>query len=304
MKIITTALLFFSIGTYAYCGNASLSGTSYSIMLDDAVIYMDGTSVKFYFTTYDGNRDTYPYYFDSVNGIIYYSREVKKIGSLYYTDYYSLIGNTIDDIGEIVMSFENNDTNANGIDDICELDKSANIQLSGNWYSVTGKSGDISGSMIRNGNSHVGYYSLSLKDTWAGDIPASGEFHIGSLSGNVNYSNSNSTLTITYSSTWDSETSFEPGQTTYEIIDCDTVRIYGVDDFPTTDFIRIGNKYSATLELSDGSEDSFWPDYQKWNIVIQDLNDSDGDGIPDLSDPAEPEPKSTPMPWIPMLLLD
>ena len=27
-----------------------------------------------------------------------------------------------------------------------------------------------------------------------------------------------------------------------------------------------------------------WPDYQKWLFVVQDTNDSDNDGIPDLSD--------------------
>jgi hypothetical protein len=35
-------------------------------------------------------------------------------------------------------------------------------------------------------------------------------------------------------------------------------------------------------------------DYQKWQTVIQDTNDSDGDGVLDLSDP----PQSKAMPWI------
>ena len=75
------------------------------------------------------------------------------------------------------------------------------------------------------------------------------------------------------------------------------------DFFPTTNFIRNGNLYSATVELSDGGFNTFWADYQKWQIVIQDPNDSDADGIPDLSDLSNLQDSMT-MPWIPLLLLD
>jgi hypothetical protein len=289
MRIIISILVFLNCGTFVYCGDASLSGTSYSIMLDDAVVYMDGYPVDFFFTTYDGNRYTYPYYVDTVNNTIYYSRELKKNGSLYYMDYFSVLGGSLDDYGEISLNLGSLDTNANGIDDICELDRSINIQVSGNWYSALGEQGSISGTMIRNNNSQVGYYNLYINNTWAGNVPASGEFYVGTLSGTVIYSNTGSDITVDYTSTFIEQNPTERLQSTYEIINSDKIRINGVDEFPTTDFIRNGNKYSAVVVLSDGNTDTFWPDYQKWYCIIQDLNDSDGDGIPDLSDPPLPD---------------
>jgi hypothetical protein len=68
--------------TFAYCNEANPSGISYSIMLGDALVYMDGNAVDFLFTTYDGSRYTYPYYYDTQNSMIYYSRELKKVGNL------------------------------------------------------------------------------------------------------------------------------------------------------------------------------------------------------------------------------
>lgn len=300
MKYAISIIFFLSFATFAYCNDASLSGTSHSIMLDNALIYMNGYPVEFLFTTYDGNRYSYPFYYNTQISTIYYSRELKKIGNLYYTDYYSLISGVIDDYGEISFNIGNIDSDYNGIDDICEKAKSININISGNWYSHTGKSGSISGSMIRNSNSQHGYYSLTINNTWAGNIPATGDFYIGVLSGNVIYSKSSSTVIINYTTMWDTQLSLDPFETSYEIIDNNTIKVNGKDFFPTTNFIRNSNKYSATVVLLDGGFNTFWPDYQKWQIVIQDTNDSDGDGIPDLSDP----PESKAMPWIPLLLLD
>jgi hypothetical protein len=300
MKYLLSIIFLFSFSTFAYCNNANVSGTSYSIMLNDALIYMNGYPVDFYFTTYDANRYTYPYYYNTQNRTIYYSRELKKIGALYFTDYYSLISGTIDDYGEISLNIGNIDTDYNGIDDICEITKSINVNISGNWYSHTGESGSISGSMTRNTNSQHGSYSLSINNTWAGNIQANGDFYIGVLLGSVNYSKVSSTITINFTTTWDTLLSFDPLQTTYEIIDGNTIRVNGKDFFPTTTFKRNGNKYHTSVVLADGGFNTFWADYQKWEIVIQDKNDSDGDGIPDLSDP----PESKTMPWIPLLLLN
>ena len=287
MKYALSIISFLIFATSAYCNDASLNGTSYSIMLDDSLIYMNGYPVEFLFTTYDGDRYRYPYYYDIQNSTIYYSRELKKEGNLYYTDYYSLISGSIDDYGEISLNTGSIDSDDNGIDDICEKAKSIDANISGNWYSHTGKSGSISGSMIRNAHFQHGYYNLFINNTWAGDIPATGDFYIGVLSGNVNYSISSSTVTINFATMWDTQYSSDPLQTSFEIIDYDTVKFNGKDFFPTTNFIRDGNEYSSTVVLLDGELNTFWPDYQKWQIVIRDSNDSDGDGIPDLSDPPD-----------------
>jgi len=304
MRYILFIIFFLSFTNFAYCNEANLSGTSYTIMLDDALIYMDGYAVDFIFTTYDGNRYTYPYYYDTQNSTIYYSRELKKINNLYYSDYYSLGASYIIDYGEISLNIGSIDSDSNGIDDICEKTKSIDQNISGNWYSYDGPSGSINGSMIRNANSQHGYYNLTINNTWAGNIPATGDFYIGVLSGNITYSKSSYTIIANFITMWNTQLSFDPIETTFEIIDNNTVKVSGKDFFPTTNFIRKGNKYSATVELLDGSSNTFWADYQKWQIVIQDPNDSDGDGIPDFSDLHSDLTESKAMPWIPLLLLD
>ena len=48
---------------------------------------------------------------------------------------------------------------------------------------------------------------------------------------------------------------------------------------------RSGLSYSAVVQLVDGNSDTSWSDYTHYRAEIVDLNDSDGDGVPDLSDP-------------------
>jgi hypothetical protein len=289
------------IPIFALGETARISGKSYSLMLSDALINMGGNQVKFIFTTYDGNRYTYPYYYNSQSGSIHYSREMKKVGNLYYADYYSFLDGAVDDYGEMSIDFGSIDSDRNGIDDICENDKNVNTNIIGNWYSHTGKSGSISGTMIKNINSQHGYFNLLIKNTWAGDIPATGDFYVGVLSGSVNYSKTNYSITTNYTVTFSTEWDSEPFQTTFNVIDNNTVRLIGKDFFPTTDFIRFGNKYSATVVLSDGNFDTFWPDYQKWYIEIDDTNDTDRDGIPNLSD-TEDSRRRVNLPFLPLLL--
>ena len=53
---------------------------------------------------------------------------------------------------------------------------------------------------------------------------------------------------------------------------------------PSIQFERNGNEYSASIVLPDGDPRTPWPDYQNQTVMITDLNDSDNDGVPDLSD--------------------
>jgi hypothetical protein len=287
--------------TFAFAETLIISGKSHSLRLNIATINMSGHQVEFIFTTYDGNRYAYPYYYDSAIGMIHYSNEMKKIGSTYYTDYYSFLNGTIDDYGEIALNFQSNDSDNNGIDDICEIEKSVNTTVTGNWYSYTGKGGNISGTVIRNKDSQRGYFNLLIKNTWAGDIPATSEFHVGTLSGTATYSKATGIITVDYKTKFRTESPLNQLQTSFEVVNNDTVRIFGKDFFPTASFARSGNIYSATVSLSDGGFDTFWPDYQKWFIEIKDSNDRDKDGIPDFSDTENNRDKIH-LPFLPLLL--
>jgi len=300
-RILAALMVFLFFVPSAYANTASLSGTSYSILLENTSANMSGTLVYFIFTTYDGDRYGMPYYYDANAQNIYYSQELKKVGSLYKTDYFSIVNNFIDDYGEVSLNLGDIDSDHNGIDDICEKPKSINLTVSGNWYSQDGDSGSISGSMSRNAGSQHGSYNLNINNTWAGNIPLSGNFYSGILSGSISYSTGNNTISATYTSTWDVQSEAEHLDTTYDILDENRIRMNAKDFFPTTILNRSGNTYSAVVVLIDGESSTFWADYQQWFIVITDNNDSDGDGIPDLSDAIEKK-KKTHLPFLPLLL--
>ncbi|MGB5178607.1 MAG: hypothetical protein WBP44_07750 [Gammaproteobacteria bacterium] len=148
-----------------YAKTASLSGKSYSLSIHDASTLVQGYLYKVLFTTYDNNRYSLPYSYDSSTGTILYSQELKKVGSQYKADYYALLSGSIDDYGELSLNLGNIDFNGNGIDDICEIDRSVDRQFSGNWNSHLGDSGSISGSLRRNAGARQGLYNLTVHDT-------------------------------------------------------------------------------------------------------------------------------------------
>jgi hypothetical protein len=286
----------------AISATANFGGISYSISLHPTVTYVQGFPVEYYFTTYDGNRFSLPLY-DEEDDYVYFSQELKQDAALYKMDYFAFFDGFLDDYGEIYLNIPYNDSNGNSVDDLCEKSMTFNESITGNWYSYDGTNGTIIGSMSRSENYIGGSYNITAMNTYAGDMNLTGSFYVGAATGTVDYSNSENTISITYSVTFDSQTPPITMETTYEILDQDTIRIYGVDIFPTTEFTRDGNIYSGTVVLADGEPLTSWPDYQRWFLTITDTNDEDGDGIPDLSDSADSVELKA-MPWIPLLLLN
>lgn len=303
MKQFFVTITILICASSAFGNTANISGTSYSISFSSTSVNVGGALLEFFFTTYDGDTYGIPYY-DDYGEYLYISQELKKVGSLYKMDYFIVEGGEVDSWGEISINITSPDVNNNGIDDLCEKSMSFNGSISGNWYSNDysndHSSGGLSGSLTRNANSHHGIYSLTAHNTDVGDMSMSGDFYVGTVSGTLDYSVKEKTVSFTYTSTFDSLSSPETVESTYEILDENQIKLHAKDAFPTTVFTRNGNTYTAVVVLIDGESSTSWPDYQKWQIVIQDSNDTDGDGIPDLSDP----PQSKAMPWIPLLLLD
>lgn len=298
MKKFVTAVLILFCNSLAYANTATISGTSYSISFSSASLNIQGTIIEFYFTTYDGDRYGFP--LSDYDGVYYFSQELKKVGELYKMDYIQAVSGIVDDYGEVSLNLASPDVNKNGVDDVCEMSMSFNGSISGDWYSYDGSSGGLSGSLVRNANSHHGTYSITAHNTDLGDMTISGDFYVGTVSGTVNYSQKEKNVSVNYATTFDTQSSPETLMSIYEIIDEDQIRINAKDIFPSTIFTRNGNNYTAVVVLADGNLGTSWPDYQKWLIVIQDTNDSDGDGVPDLSD----SPESKAMPWMPLLLLE
>jgi hypothetical protein len=306
LRIFTIAFIVFIYAHSAISGTANLNGVSYSLSFHPTSVYV-GYNVEFYFTTYDGDRYGIPLH-DESGGYYYFSQELKEVplgSGSYKMDYFSVINGYVDDWGEIYLNIPYNDNNSNGIDDLYEKSMATSETISGNWYSGYdgSASGNIFGSMSRSENYQRGAYNITIGNTYAGDMNFSGDYYVGTVSGTIDYSNTEKTISITYSVTFDSQTPPTTVETTYEILDPNTIRINAVDILPTTEFTRDGNTYSGTVVLTDGEPLTSWPDYQRWFLTITDTNDSDGDGIPDISDSSDiVELKA--MPWIPLLLLN
>ncbi len=84
------------------------------------------------------------------------------------------------------------------------------------------------------------------------------------------------------------------GTITYDVLDQNTIRIntfvitqsgMPVSIVGSFNMTRSGNTYSGKGAVSDGNTYTSWVDYSIFHSKITDNNDSDGDGIPDLSDP-------------------
>ena len=294
MKRFFLVIAILTFTSSAFGNTAQINGMSYSISFHEASGYIGYSFYECYFTTYDGNRYSVPLY-DYYGGYYYYSQELKKVGSLYKMDYALIVDGYVDDYGEIVLNLGSTDINGNGIDDFCEKSLSFSNSVSGNWYSYDGTSGGLNGSITRNANSNGGTYTLTAYNTYVGNMTLSGNFYVGTVSGTIDYSAKEKSVSIIYTSTFDSQSPPETLETTYEILDENIIKLNANELFPSTVFTRNGNTYSAVIVLADGETDTSWPDYQKWLLIIQDTNDSDEDGIPDLSDFVDASPLDLPL---------
>lgn len=83
-----------------------------------------------------------------------------------------------------------------------------------------------------------------------------------------------------------------PGGVLFDVLG--SLDIEGVE-FPVSRIPR-RPQYSGTFFLADGDPSTpFTEEYDVWDLFIADANDSDRDGLPDLSDPADlPPPQVTP----------
>ena len=85
--------------------------------------------------------------------------------------------------------------------------------------------------------------------------------------------------TVSGSTTYSSSNENQVSIVTLDLnVNSSVVRIYG------NSLTRSGNVYSASVKAVDGGTASSWPDFQDWYLELTDPNDSDGDGVPDLSD--------------------
>ncbi|MDB6111905.1 MAG: hypothetical protein JWR69_3655, partial [Pedosphaera sp.] len=294
-----TTFLFVSILFAFDCAaqqrTAGFAGSCLSLQLGignrpDAIY---GT-MPYCFTTYDGHADRYPLNQAVGSGTINFSGEVRpRAGQagLYEADYaaYNTVYVSVE-YGSITLNLPTANADNNGFPDLVQLNQAVNANLTGtatrDWPSSGATS--ISGSLVRSANQRTGSYSLTFADSAA---TLSGNWRISAVVGNITYARG---PVNTISLSLVGELGTYTGNTTFVVNNANQIVLPQFNLFNNdtsvftvqagTTFNRTGKKYVANATLQDGIRETEWPDFIHWVFEINDPNDADGNGIPDLSD--------------------
>jgi hypothetical protein len=262
-----------------------------------------GNDYMYYFTTYDGNQNKSPFIVyvgdGTQNSSLLISQEARLVGGTKYTYEFDYILHSLGDnevnYGEIIANIPSNDLNSDGIPDFLDIDSTVNLSIGGKLYNDDPFVIDnFAGVMTRNKGEHRGDYTINTANG-----EASGNWLVIVVAGSIRYqkSENNHMIIDGFSKGTGDRKGIVSANTEFEIINKDQVRLPAVaftsleEGQPiktgttgTAILNRNKNKYIGKLILEDGLSDTHWPDYTEYILVITDTNDSDGDGIPDLSD--------------------
>ena len=205
----------------------------------------------------------------------------------------------LQDYGSLTLTIPITDSDQNGLPDIAQKDKPGNTQVHGSVVSEFYDTfSSITGTLSRPVNSIVGTYFVNV--TGATNISYSGSLYLLNVSGACTYSRNAGTISFVLNETLPhSGNRTLSGSTTFQVVDANRITLRqfnlngsdgGTYSVLATTLTRSGNKYRGTLQLADGNPQTYWPDYTSWVVEVLDQNDSNHDGIPNLSDPTGPPP--------------
>jgi hypothetical protein len=283
---------------------ATAVGNCRSIVLDPATGYLPGLGqLRTYVSTYDG-QPGFPLYQPLPDGSISFSGELQSDNAqtgLYKADFatYDSV-DSLQDYGSFTLTLPITDSDQNGLPDVVQRDKPGNAQGYGSVVSdFYGTFSSITGTLSRSANSIAGTYFVNVT-TGSTTISYSGSLYLFNVSGTCTYSRNAGTISFALNETLaQGGNQTLSGLTTFEVVDANriTLRQFNVNasDGSTysalaTTLTRSGKKYRGNLQLADGNPQTYWRDYTSWVFEILDQNDSNHDGIPNLSDPTGPPP--------------
>ena len=298
------ALLIFSNILAAQDKTAAGVVTSYSLSLGPISGYNNqGYYFTVYYSTYDGVANNDPLGWS--NNLSYEAMPTTPGLGTYRTDFairdsYGTYFNR----GTMTFTIPATDSDDNGCPDALQVNKSYsnvgsassseyvyNLYDRGNWDSYGTLSPTFTFS--RNAGSSVGSVSGSEYDPNTGATSTfSGNFNVEGGTGTATYNPT--TRAITFAGNSFSFGTSGTGTSTFTRIS-DTQVSVAQFNFITSDgysrtvkaftLNRTGNYYRAyPVELFDGDPSTSYVDFRYCHVEILDSNDTDGDGIPDLSD--------------------
>lgn len=299
MKTTFIALILIAVGCLQSPAQntAAIRGDCRSIQINPGRSGSDFT----YFTTYDGSSG-FP--LNHLYGEApFYSGEMRsRSGSttVFEADWVGYHGNTVDGYGSMVVTVPFADSDGNGLNDVCEKDKSGSRTISWtcqqNWPESFSFQG--TGTLARQAGQVRG--QAYLQATTPGVYLYVNQFswEVLAYTGSFRY-----TRGAANSATWDitmtdgeGESSRFVGTAPFAVSSANQINFpqftaqgTGAASGTTvvvngSTFNRTGNRYIGSVALQDGGLGTYWRDYAEWVFVITDGNDANGNGIPDLSD--------------------
>ena len=282
---------------------AAFNGYCHSLRFLPGTASSAGFSLDMLFTSYDG-KASIPLFDKDSSGYAIFSDEVMpSFGEpgVYRTDYVLFVDNDYNTAGTISLTLPTVDTDKNGIADFLQKNKMGNLAISGKlirqlpFLDTVDPEMKLSGTVVRSAGKSQGTYSITGRDSEFGDITMDGNIYLVNLIGKFKYNRTNNTATV------EADLEREGGvvlkytnQLSYSVSDLNTIS-FPAGKFSTPNqpdslykaFIlkRSGNRYIGRLDFEDAYRGTSWADYTAWQLDIADANDSDGDGVPDLSDP-------------------
>lgn len=232
------------------------------------------------------------------------------------TDYVIFSPSGVVEYGTLRLTLQLADTNQDGVPDLLQRKFSGTGAFNGQAApdNPASPAFAVGGVMTREPGQQRGTYSLTLNGGSAGRVVFTGGISLTSFQGTLGYQreggsgNAYFDLILTRP---DGTTNSFSGVTSFSVR---TLNQVALNPLTLTNAAgqsmlvggmllnRIGSRYVGGFVLADGNLHTSWVDYATQFVEVSDLNDSDSDGIPDLSSPYEPpamfveQPKSQSVP--------
>jgi hypothetical protein len=288
-------LLLVTVALPADIETASAKINSLSVDLQPAT-EVGAPTVALNFTTPD--RSGFPQY-QLANGVPLVSGDLVPSSTtpgLYQATWFPTENGAVPDYGYGTWKFPTTDADTNGVPDFLQLEMPGTASFSGTFYSelLGNPPSAFSGSIQRTAGSTNGTYTLST-----GGASFTGKTYILQGSGALEYirepTNSQCLLTLTVPNsqgavaTYSGTANFNASRTNVNNVNFPQFMSITATNNASLVLVpftlsRVGNKYRGSVGIIDGNPLTTWADYQHWEIEIVDANDSDGNGVPDLSD--------------------
>lgn len=275
---------------------ALVHGRSVRLLPSNAVRVPGIGDVVTYFTTFNGTTGS-PLVDSARGGVV--SGELRPrvaTSGLFEGGYAQSTPLVVVDYGSYVVNVPSSDSDANGIPDLFQYDRAGNFQASGSGVSVSsGLTFSISLQFVRPTGTTEGSYTATTQNSAGERNTVSGRYSLLTFAGSISYSRgSTNTMNVSLTGLFSTAGGATlTGSTTFTSSNVDQLS-YAAFTAQGSDgssyqvqagtLTRFGSTYRGTMSLADGLPQTYWADYTQFVLEIRDLNDTDNNGVPDLTD--------------------